>query len=122
MKRKINSAQPHNEEEREASQRCMTMWGYVKYPQGPQMKESRPSYLANFFLPKKSSTTVTKLQLKVDRNPKRATYGQYNQPGIMKDAVDIGVASMLTSGGSINLHTQRSAMVVVMWSFQDRHY
>ena len=78
MKRKINSAQPRNEEEREASQRCMTMWGYVKYPQGPQIKESRQSHLVNFFLPKKSSTTITKLQVKVDPNPKRASYGQYD--------------------------------------------
>ena len=80
----------------------MSMWGYVKYPQGRPRKESRQSHFTNFFVPKKSSTTAPKpkSQGKVEI---RATYGQYDQPGVMKDAMDIGVASMLASGGNSKL-------------------
>ena len=60
------------------------------------------SHLANFFVPKKSKTAI-KAQVKVKPKVKRATYQQYDRPGLMKDVMDIGVNSMLTTGGDTNI-------------------
>ena len=101
-KRTINNARPRNDEERAASRKGNTMYGYVKFPKGPRTKDTRADHLTNFFVPKKSKTVI-KSQVKVKPKVARATYRQYDQPGLMKDAMDIGLNSMLTTGGDTKI-------------------